>query len=418
MRMSSNQNQIPNTTRRLSEEELAYFKSFPCGYRFWPTDTELILEYLHKKVYLQPLPRNRIITLHFYNFNPQFLAEMYSDYGEKEWYFFTPRAKKCNNGLRAAGDGYWRGAGADELIRHNGVIIGRKNAFVFYMAQHPNDEITDWIMHEFVLENPPPTPLPRLDDCVLCRIYKKCERFARGGGDEYEDIIDQRVEEIDNNKEIIRYDNNSGVFEPDIPYELPFGEYDFPGFIDDFPPPRRNCSLSDELLPGGANNYNNQLNENIVSIPAQQVSPKHKRKANMKLKCMHCEITETPKWRDGPMGPKTLCNACGVRYRSGRLYNNQLNENIVLVPAQQVSPEHKRKTNMKLKCMHCEITETPKWREGPMGPKTLCNACGVRYRSGRLCPQYRPAASPTFVPSVHSNVHKRVIRMQKELVDN
>ncbi|KAK8491738.1 hypothetical protein V6N13_138518 [Hibiscus sabdariffa] len=67
-----------------------------------------------------------------------------------------------------------------------------------------------------------------------------------------------------------------------------------------------------------------------------------------------------------------------------------------------------------MKCMHCEITETPQWREGPMGPKTLCNACGVRYRSGRLFPEYRPAASPTFIPSLHSNSHKKVVEMRKK----
>lgn len=52
-----------------------------------------------------------------------------------------------------------------------------------------------------------------------------------------------------------------------------------------------------------------------------------------------------------------------------------------------------------------------------MGPKTLCNACGVRYKSGRLVPEYRPAASPTFVVSKHSNSHRKVIEMrrQKEL---
>lgn len=64
------------------------------------------------------------------------------------------------------------------------------------------------------------------------------------------------------------------------------------------------------------------------------------------------------------------------------------------------------------KCTHCEITKTPQWREGPLGPKTLCNACGVRYRSGRLFPEYRPAASPTFVPSLHSNSHKKVVEMR------
>ncbi|XP_047324621.1 GATA transcription factor 8-like [Impatiens glandulifera] len=67
------------------------------------------------------------------------------------------------------------------------------------------------------------------------------------------------------------------------------------------------------------------------------------------------------------------------------------------------------------KCMHCEITKTPQWRAGPMGPKTLCNACGVRYKSGRLFPEYRPAASPTFVPAFHSNSHKKVVEMRTKV---
>ncbi|KAK9073295.1 hypothetical protein SSX86_007619 [Deinandra increscens subsp. villosa] len=70
------------------------------------------------------------------------------------------------------------------------------------------------------------------------------------------------------------------------------------------------------------------------------------------------------------------------------------------------------------KCMHCEITKTPQWRAGPMGPKTLCNACGVRYKSGRLFPEYRPAASPTFVPCLHSNSHKKVVEMRIKSIPN
>lgn len=62
------------------------------------------------------------------------------------------------------------------------------------------------------------------------------------------------------------------------------------------------------------------------------------------------------------------------------------------------------------KCFHCEAEETPQWREGPLGPKTLCNACGVRYKSGRLVPEYRPAASPTFDVSKYSNFHKKILR--------
>ncbi|RWW14570.1 hypothetical protein GW17_00021647 [Ensete ventricosum] len=64
------------------------------------------------------------------------------------------------------------------------------------------------------------------------------------------------------------------------------------------------------------------------------------------------------------------------------------------------------------------ILRAPAWRTGPLGPKTLCNACGVRYKSGRLVPEYRPAASPTFVLTQHSNSHRKVmeLRRQKELL--
>lgn len=66
------------------------------------------------------------------------------------------------------------------------------------------------------------------------------------------------------------------------------------------------------------------------------------------------------------------------------------------------------------RCKHCGIEKTPQWRMGPMGPKTLCNACGVRYKSGRLFPEYRPAASPTFVAAIHSNSHKKVMEMRSK----
>ncbi|GMI83391.1 BLUE MICROPYLAR END 3-ZINC FINGER, GATA TRANSCRIPTION FACTOR 8, BLUE MICROPYLAR END 3 [Hibiscus trionum] len=111
---------------------------------------------------------------------------------------------------------------------------------------------------------------------------------------------------------------------------------------------------------------------------------------------------------------------------------NYAESRLLIKLPKQVNPEHKKK-KIKLslsapaaiadnsqnptaqvvrKCMHCEITKTPQWRAGPMGLKTLCNACGVRYKSGRLFPEYRPAASPTFVPSLHSNSHKKVVEMR------
>lgn len=46
---------------------------------------------------------------------------------------------------------------------------------------------------------------------------------------------------------------------------------------------------------------------------------------------------------------------------------------------------------LRLRCVHCRNTETPLWRAGPDGPKTLCNACGVRYKKGKLA-LYRDAS--------------------------
>ncbi|XP_062076889.1 GATA transcription factor 5-like [Humulus lupulus] len=76
--------------------------------------------------------------------------------------------------------------------------------------------------------------------------------------------------------------------------------------------------------------------------------------------------------------------------------------------AAPVGPQFQRR------CSHCLVQKTPQWRTGPLGPKTLCNACGVRFKSGRLFPEYRPACSPTFSSEVHSNSHRKVLEMRKK----
>ncbi|OIV99329.1 hypothetical protein TanjilG_17139 [Lupinus angustifolius] len=96
-----------------------------------------------------------------------------------------------------------------------------------------------------------------------------------------------------------------------------------------------------------------------------------------------------------------------------RVKKKQKKKDLLLLPDHsEMKRSSSQESGVLGKCTHCEVTETPQWREGPMGPKTLCNACGVRYRSGRLFPEYRPAASPTFVASLHSNSHKKVIEMR------
>ncbi|GFY94917.1 GATA transcription factor 16 [Actinidia rufa] len=40
--------------------------------------------------------------------------------------------------------------------------------------------------------------------------------------------------------------------------------------------------------------------------------------SEIKKYCADCKTTKTPLWRSGPGGPKSLCNACGIRYRKKR----------------------------------------------------------------------------------------------------
>lgn len=84
-------------------------------------------------------------------------------------------------------------------------------------------------------------------------------------------------------------------------------------------------------------------------------------------------------------------------------------------PSTKTSKEKVKQTpTIGRKCHHCGVDDTPQWRAGPNGPKTLCNACGVRYKSGRLVPEYRPANSPTFRSDMHSNSHRKVVEMRKQ----
>ncbi len=78
-------------------------------------------------------------------------------FGEREWYFFSPRDRKYPNGARpnrAAASGYWKATGTDKPIYTavGGVRkIGVKKALVFYKGRAPKGVKTNWIMHEYRL---------------------------------------------------------------------------------------------------------------------------------------------------------------------------------------------------------------------------------------------------------------------------
>ncbi|KAK4589972.1 hypothetical protein RGQ29_020515 [Quercus rubra] len=163
----------------------------PPGFRFHPTDEELVVHYLKRKLASAPLPVTIIAEIDLYKFDPWELPSK-ATFGEQEWYFFSPRDRKYPNGARpnrAATSGYWKATGTDKpILTSNGTQkVGVKKALVFYGGKPPKGIKTNWIMHEYRLVDNTSTSKPtttasdatnkkgslRLDDWVLCRIYKK-----------------------------------------------------------------------------------------------------------------------------------------------------------------------------------------------------------------------------------------------------
>ena len=48
-----------------------------------------------------------------------------------------------------------------------------------------------------------------------------------------------------------------------------------------------------------------------------------------------------------------------------------------------LDPDERTASGEPKACTDCHTTKTPLWRGGPSGPKSLCNACGIRYRKKR-----------------------------------
>lgn len=180
----------------------------PPGFRFHPTDEELVVHYLKKKAASAPLPVTIIAEVDLYKFDPWELPAK-AIFGEQEWYFFSPRDRKYPNGARpnrAATSGYWKATGTDKPVMTAGGTqkVGVKKALVFYGGKPPKGIKTNWIMHEYRLVDNKPSSKPpgcdfvnkkgslRLDDWVLCRIYKK-NNAQRPIEQERDDIHDHMI---------------------------------------------------------------------------------------------------------------------------------------------------------------------------------------------------------------------------------
>ncbi|KAL8261144.1 hypothetical protein R6Q59_025193 [Mikania micrantha] len=164
----------------------------PPGFRFHPTDEELLHYYLKKKVSFQKFDMDVIREVDLNKVEPWDLQERCNigSTPQNEWYFFSHKDRKYPTGSRtnrATNAGFWKATGRDKCIRNTFEKIGMRKTLVFYRGRAPHGQKTDWIMHEYRLEdNDDPlnsTLTSPEDGWVICRVFKKKNLFKVGGSE-------------------------------------------------------------------------------------------------------------------------------------------------------------------------------------------------------------------------------------------
>ncbi|KAJ3707773.1 hypothetical protein LUZ61_011478 [Rhynchospora tenuis] len=150
----------------------------PPGFRFHPTDEELVSYYLKRKVTGKPIRFMAVSEVEIYKFAPWDLPEMSClRTKDLEWYFFCPRDKKYPNGSRANRSteiGYWKTTGKDRSILHDSRHVGMKKSLIFHTGKPPKGDRTDWVMYEYRLADDQLAASGVAQDAfVICKIFKK-----------------------------------------------------------------------------------------------------------------------------------------------------------------------------------------------------------------------------------------------------
>ncbi|KAK4369652.1 hypothetical protein RND71_013444 [Anisodus tanguticus] len=160
----------------------------PPGFRFHPTEEELLHYYLRKKVACEKIDLEVIRDLDLNKLEPWDIQEKcrIGSTLQNDWYFFSHKDKKYPTGTRtnrATAAGFWKATGRDKVIHSNCKRRGMRKTLVFYKGRAPHGLKSDWIMHEYRLDdniNPQETLNVNVNESsnqeegwVVCRVFKK-----------------------------------------------------------------------------------------------------------------------------------------------------------------------------------------------------------------------------------------------------
>ncbi|CAL4999962.1 unnamed protein product [Urochloa decumbens] len=179
---------------------VAELRQLPPGFRFRPTDEELVVQYLRRKAFGVPLPAAVIPAVPgLYSLDPWDIPTVLAspDASEGEKYFFAVRpagggcGSKSGGASRATASGRWKPAGKEKpvvLPRPCGggsLLVGVKRTLTFVPRRKKKASAlaAGWVMHEYRLAAPLHKNGCSLaqaqGEWVVCRVFQRSNRPRR-----------------------------------------------------------------------------------------------------------------------------------------------------------------------------------------------------------------------------------------------
>ncbi|XP_030456914.1 NAC domain-containing protein 90-like [Syzygium oleosum] len=165
-------------------------EEYPTGFRFYPTEEELISFYLHNQLHGLKQDRiHRVIpVLDIFDTEPWNLPQLAGELcreDREQWFFFAPMQEREARGgrpSRSMATGYWKATGSPGYVySSDNKVIGVKKSMVFYVGKAPTGRKTQWKLNEYrTIELSPTNPnstssnisIPKLRrEFTLCRVY-------------------------------------------------------------------------------------------------------------------------------------------------------------------------------------------------------------------------------------------------------
>ncbi|WVZ57707.1 hypothetical protein U9M48_008060 [Paspalum notatum var. saurae] len=193
--------------------------TLPPGFRFHPTDDELVGYYLKRKVDNLKIELEVIPVIDLYKSEPWELPDKsFLPKRDLEWFFFCPRDRKYPNGSRtnrATSTGYWKATGKDRRISCDAGVYGVRKTLVFYRGRAPGGERTDWVMHEYRLcQDLAHGACNFIGAYALCRVIKRHEAGLLQGDQPAASRAGKQMSKVSSCSSLVSSDRQLGALTP------------------------------------------------------------------------------------------------------------------------------------------------------------------------------------------------------------